>query len=547
MIAANDFDNTIKNSGQNVTINALGGNDSIFNTGSEVSIDGGDGNDRISVNGGEKSIIEGGKANDTIENDNVNNILISGGEGDDNIRNTGASVSIDGGEGNDDIVNMNGENVLFNYKSGDGNDVINGFRADSTLSISGGLHFTETSGKDIIVTVGKGKITLDGAASLSTVNIINAKYAIFTVKDSKVIAAIPQSVKGDAYQFNAELNLLTLKDDLKKYSVVIRNEDNSSVKVNWHYGTAELSRNSTLEYQLDGSKNNVTLTSKTYGDKITFKEDALFTYGEISVDLLKGSVLSTKGAKEISFDNNSSANITAPEGAKFEIDTSKLTVNNLPITSVNGAGTISMEKDGLSFEGYGAQFADLEVAKEGYFGKLAPMTVNYNSAEKLYTIYNTTCVKTLSSDFTKLQFDFADDTKKQSATDEKYAYYKVNDVAIQLAKNDDNVGVLEVKGSTFKVQDKEIDTSKIGRITIDEQLTFSGTEIDFDGVKVNYALNKPVSYSLDGKEITISDAATLTTGDDTKTFKCEAGSYVVNGKSFETSTDLTFTADANQI
>ena len=84
-------------------------------------------------------------------------------------------------------------------------------------------------------------------------------------------------------------------------------------------------------------------------------------------------------------------------------------------------------------------------------------------------------------------------------------------------------------------------------MTLDEQITFSGTEINFDGVKTNYALNKPVIYSLDGETLTIDDAATVTTSDETKTINCAAGSYVINGRSFETTADLTFTADANQI
>ena len=46
------------------------------------------------------------------------------------------------------------------------------FRADSTLSIDG-TYSKKKNGKNIIVTVGTGKITLVGAASLSKVNIIN--------------------------------------------------------------------------------------------------------------------------------------------------------------------------------------------------------------------------------------------------------------------------------------------------------------------------------------------------------------------------------------
>ena len=109
------------------------------------------------------------------------------------------------------------------------------------------MHSTETNGNDIIVTVGEGKITLEDAASLSSAKIINSTYAIFTVKDSKVTAAVPQSVEGDAYQFNEELNLLTLKDNLKECPVVVRNEDDSSVKVSGSFGSAELSGNSTME------------------------------------------------------------------------------------------------------------------------------------------------------------------------------------------------------------------------------------------------------------------------------------------------------------
>ena len=249
-------------------------------------------------------------------------------------------------------------------------------------------------------------------------------------------------------------------------------------------------------------------------------------------------MISTKGEKEISFDNNSSANITAPEGAKINFDASKLMVNNLSINSTNGAGTITVEKDGLSFEGYGVQFVDLEVAPESYFSKLAPMTVNYNSSDKSYTLQNSAQVNTLSDDFTKLTLALGDATQ---------AGFKVNGKEFLVASTADSINVVEAKGNTFKIQDKEIDMEKIGRVTIGEQITFSGAAIDFDGVKVNYAQNKPVVYSLDGKTISIDDAATVTTGDETKTITCAAGSYVINGKSFETSTDLTFTADTKEI
>jgi len=100
------------------------------------------------------------------------NATINAGDGDDTIINDGSNVTITGGAGDDYIFTYyKGENVLFTYASGDGNDTITGFNETSTLSIAGSSYSKETVGEDIIVTVGDGKITLVGAASLDTLNI----------------------------------------------------------------------------------------------------------------------------------------------------------------------------------------------------------------------------------------------------------------------------------------------------------------------------------------------------------------------------------------
>ena len=523
--------------GTGVTMDGGAGNDFISSDGDNVTIDGSDGNDNI-VNWGANSTILGGEGNDSINVD-ASKLSLSGGAGDDFISlYSGEDITVNGGTGNDTIKGTYSSDVLFQYRAGDGNDIIQGFREDSTLSIGGGTYSSEKSGNDIIVSVGEGKITLQGATWwLSKPNIIG-KYAPLdlTVANSKVNASNSYVVNvGNAYQYNAGLSVLNIKSALEDIPVKITNAEDSAVNARGAFGSAILSNGNVLEYQM----NSVALTSETFNDKISFSKDTTFNYGEIQVDLLKGSVISTKGEKEISFDNNSSANITAPEGAKININAGTFTINNLPVNSANGKGIITVEKDGLSFKGYGVQFVDLEVAKESYFGKLMPMTVAYNSADDSYTLQNATCVKTLSDDFKKLTFDIS--------AAEDYAYYEVNDKEFLVSSVADNLNVVETDGSTFKIQGKEIDAEKIGCVTLDEQITFSGTEIDFDGVKVNYALNKPAIYSLDGKEISISDAATVTTSDETKTFTCEAGSYIVNGRSFETSADLTFTADANEI
>ena len=533
-IVGTSLEDTISNKGANVTISAADGNDTISNTASNVTIDGGAGSDSIVNDYGFYSSIAGGEGNDFIT------VLSS------------SQATINAGKA-DDVISLRGnDETLIEYNAGDGNDKIYGFDEMSTLNIvKSEFTSSTTDNGDIVVNVGSDKITIDGGATLSNPNITSGTHITFTIKNSAVTCDtdVPESVIKDAYRFNKELSLLTINGDFKDYSVTVKNDEASSVKVALNnYGSANLNSGSTLEYKLEDGKINATLLSKNYDDQITFSEDADFNYGKIQAEVFKNSTVTTKGAKKISFDNDSTADVTAPRDYQIVVDASNILVNDLPINAKNGSGTVTVTKKGLSIEGYGVQqFADLEIAKKSYFGKLAPMTVTYDSREEIYTVYNTADVKTLSSDFVKVKFDFRDDTKAQTANDEKYAYYKVNDVAIMLAKDLDNAEVVEVNGRTFKVQGEELDAEKIGRITLDEQLSFSGTVIDYNGVKTTYAQNKPVSYSADGKEITISDAATLTTDDNTKTFKCEAGSYVINGKSFKTSADLTFTADKGAI
>ncbi|MBO4780310.1 MAG: hypothetical protein J5497_06715, partial [Selenomonadaceae bacterium] len=169
-LTGTNYDDTITNSGTTVTINGGKGDDEITNTGATVSIFGGKGDDSID-NSGLKVTIDGGAGDDEISNTGAT-VSIFGGKGDDSIINGGSNVTITCGKG-DDTINNSGDNVLFQYNPKDGDDVITGFKANSTLRIADGQGtFTSAkSGNDLIVTVGKNEITLKGAANLSTVNI----------------------------------------------------------------------------------------------------------------------------------------------------------------------------------------------------------------------------------------------------------------------------------------------------------------------------------------------------------------------------------------
>ena len=89
---------------------------------------GGDGNDSLVTGGNqfEHTTLDGGAGDDTISNVNIYT-SISGGAGNDYIKNDPetSALTINGGTGND-TIESHGE-VLFQYASGDGNDVIIGF------------------------------------------------------------------------------------------------------------------------------------------------------------------------------------------------------------------------------------------------------------------------------------------------------------------------------------------------------------------------------------------------------------------------------------
>ena len=164
---------TLKNLGTTSTINVMYsyGSSEVFII--PVNIIGTDQDDNISyenTDGNTNATILARGGNDTINNYGAN-VTINAGAGNDNIFNRGTNVTLTGGEGNDTITNS-ASNLLIQYSGG--NDLIEGFKSNSTLSISGGECTVAKSGSDVTVSVGEDKITLSGAAKLSTINIVGA-------------------------------------------------------------------------------------------------------------------------------------------------------------------------------------------------------------------------------------------------------------------------------------------------------------------------------------------------------------------------------------
>ena len=177
------------------------GNDYIFSQGNYYGlIYGGAGNDIIDAEGtiyggdGDDSIryhsndgkIDGGAGNDTIavRSDRVS---VFGGAGDDvlNLYHylENGTWTINGGIGND-TMNYGGIELrhyglnkkyryrsIYQYASGDGADIIDGFTKYDKIEITGGSYSTLVSGDDIIIRVGSGSITLKDAKNLEELNI----------------------------------------------------------------------------------------------------------------------------------------------------------------------------------------------------------------------------------------------------------------------------------------------------------------------------------------------------------------------------------------
>jgi len=133
----------------NISIQALGGNDTVDNRGSSVTISGGADNDSIyNRSDGANSFVLGDAGNDILKND-ADNAMINGGAGNDSIDlNLGAKATVNTKDGNDtitvsDSVNSfhvenfgSGDKIQFNSTVSGLNSIINGVTT-SNVTITG--------------------------------------------------------------------------------------------------------------------------------------------------------------------------------------------------------------------------------------------------------------------------------------------------------------------------------------------------------------------------------------------------------------------------
>lgn len=179
-ISLGEDDDEIINYSSYVLVNGDAGNDSFFNFSEKSTLNGGDGDDEIEnydnysslagdsgddyiYSSGKRSTLNGGADNDFLYNEGVYGYLI-GGKGNDTLCNEGDHVTMSGGAGNDEIIN-DGKHIEYKFGKSDGKDTVYGFNAGDTIQITSGTHSAKKSGNNVIVTVGKAKLTLIDAVN----------------------------------------------------------------------------------------------------------------------------------------------------------------------------------------------------------------------------------------------------------------------------------------------------------------------------------------------------------------------------------------------
>ena len=177
-IKGNILPNTILGGSGSNTINGAQGDDYIEGGKSADSLVGGVGDDSLIGNAGADTLT-GGAGNDYID----------GGKGKD---------VITGGKGNDTLKGGAGANTYV-YANGDGDDLITDFKSSDQIRITDGAYSVVRSGRDIVVKVGNGSMTLQNAYGITPRIITGAEYEErwfmegddnFVTGDSTDVAAI---------------------------------------------------------------------------------------------------------------------------------------------------------------------------------------------------------------------------------------------------------------------------------------------------------------------------------------------------------------------
>ena len=263
----------IENRASYVTINAGGGNDSIYAS-SKVTISGSN-----TIYGSDKhNILNGGAGNDSILNYNSYSSL-SGGAGNDYIDNSGSHVTINGGAGNDTFYGNDpddGGGDIFQFGNNDGNDFIVNYFSDDTLHLTGiysasdiNSSFSGYNSQDLVISFSNTKVTLDGVGNRG-VRVKLADGTLTTIANNPTINYIDSYISSTLVSGTSGADYI---DNSGYYVTINAGAGNDTIENYYSHnsslfggaGNDYIDASSSFNTTLNGGKGNDTLTGHTSG------------------------------------------------------------------------------------------------------------------------------------------------------------------------------------------------------------------------------------------------------------------------------------------
>lgn len=208
-LAPTEGDDLLKLTGENETIDGLGGDDRIIGGTGYTTIYGGAGNDDI-AGGQAGSYIDGGIGDDWLKG-SVGTDEIYGGDGNDSISGRSGNDTLYGNAGKDSILGNEGDDTLF---GGDGDDALQGGSGTNTLD--GG------AGNDLIYSH-SGTDTATGGSGNDTFKLGNLNHGLtvaLTVTDFAAGAESDDKIDLTAFKFTTLADILAVTEDVNGDAVI---------------------------------------------------------------------------------------------------------------------------------------------------------------------------------------------------------------------------------------------------------------------------------------------------------------------------------------